>query len=264
MSLSVINLSLNVLTQFHTIAYMLSSPETQIPTVRYSASIMTGDLVNLQATVEELEELGIDALHVDIIDGDFSPSMPMGLDIAKRLRQVTNLPMDAHIMSTKNEYFVQEVLDMGMESVTFHHESTLHVDRLINLIRNSGAKAGVGLNPATSLSVLEYVLPQVDMLCAMLINPGYATFATETQVPYALQKVSRLRTLIDEQGLDVDLQVDGRVSLATIPGLVRAGATNLVLGSTGLFIKGNTLRENKRLLDLAVAEAAQPAELVAS
>jgi ribulose-phosphate 3-epimerase len=226
--------------------------------VTYSASIMTGDLVNLQSTVEELETIGIDALHVDIIDGRFSPSMPMGLDIAKRLREVTGLPMDAHIMSTNNEYFVNEVLALGMESVTFHYESSLHVDRLVNLIHSAGAKAGVALNPATTLGVLEFVLPQVDSVCAMLINPGYATFKSEKQVPYALQKVARLRKMIDSEYLDVDLQVDGRVSLDTIPGLIRAGATNLVLGSTGLFIKGRTLAANKLLLDEVVATAHQP------
>lgn len=232
--------------------------------VTYSASIMTGDLVNLQATVEELESVGIDALHVDIIDGSFSPSMPMGLDTAKRLRAVTSLPMDAHIMSTDNEYFVSEILDMGFESVTFHHESTLHVDRLINLIHRGGAKAGVALNPATALSVLEWVLPQVDRVCAMLINPGYATFASETQVPYAAEKVRRLRDLIDAEAPSVDLQVDGRVSLDSIPNLIRAGATNLVLGSTGLFMKGHTLAENKQRLDEVVATTFTPQEASAS
>ena len=229
--------------------------------VTYSASIMTGDLVNLQATVEELESIGIDALHVDVIDGSFSPSMPMGLDTAARLRQVTSLPMDAHVMSTNNEYFVSAVLDMGFESVTFHHEPTLHVDRLVTLVHRAGARAGIALNPATSLSVLEYVLPQVDMVCAMLINPGYATSSSETQVPYAAEKVRRLRALIDAEAPGVDLQVDGRVSLDTIPDLVRAGASNLVLGSTGLFIPGATLAENKRRLDEVVASASGPLAL---
>lgn len=226
--------------------------------VTYSASIMTGDLVNLQATVEELEEIGIDALHVDIIDGSFSPSMPMGLDTAKRLREVTSLPMDAHIMSVDNEYFVNEVLDIGMESVTFHLESTRHVDRLITLIHRAGSRAGVALNPATSLAVLEFITPQVDRLCAMLINPGYATFASETQVPYAIDKVTKMRRLIDLEAPLVDLQVDGRVSLETIPDLIRAGASNLVLGSTGLFMKGRSLAENKALLDDVVASATLP------
>lgn len=226
-----------------------------MPKVNYSASIMTGDLANLERTIRELEEIEIDAIHVDILDGSFSPSMPIGLETARRIRQVTDLPLDAHVMSTNNEYFVKEMINIGMDSITFHVETSLHLDRLINLVRNAGARAGVALNPATSLTVLDFVLPQVDRVCAMLINPGYATHKSETQVPYALTKVARLRTLIDDLGLAVDLQVDGRVSLDTVPALVTAGARNLVLGSTGLFIKGNTLAQNKRLLDQAVASA---------
>lgn len=226
-----------------------------MPKVIYSASIMTGDLANLERTVRELEEISIDALHVDILDGRFSPSMPIGLETAQRIREITELPLDAHVMSTNNEYFVKEMVAIGMDSITFHCETSLHLDRLVNLVKNAGAKVGVALNPATSLSVLDFVLPQLDRVCAMLINPGYATHQGETQVPYALSKVAKLRQLIDDQGLAVELQVDGRVSLETIPGLVAAGARNLVLGSTGLFIKGNTLAENKVLLDAAVAAA---------
>jgi ribulose-phosphate 3-epimerase len=226
-----------------------------MPKVTYSASIMTGDLANLEKTIRELEAISIDALHVDILDGRFSPSMPIGLETARRIRQITDLPLDAHVMSTNNEYFVNEMIDIGMDSITFHCETSLHLDRLINLVKDSGAKVGVALNPATSLSVLDFVLTRVDRVCVMLINPGYATNKSETQVPYAVAKVAKLKQLIDNAGLPVEIQVDGRVSLDTIPGLVAAGARNLVLGSTGLFIKGNSLAENKVLLDAAVATA---------
>lgn len=223
--------------------------------VTYSPSVMSGDLANIEGTIRSLEEIGIDTLHVDILDGRFSPSMPIGLETARRIREVTDLTLDAHIMTVDNEFFVRQMIDLGMDSITFHHETTLHVDRLITLVKRAGKRVGIGLNPATSLSVLEYVLPEVDSVCVMLINPGYATDAAETQVPYALTKVRRLRQLIAGQGLDVGIQVDGRVSLEAIPGLVAAGATNLVLGSTSLFGKGRTLQENKRLLDEAVARA---------
>lgn len=221
--------------------------------ITYSASIMCGDLANLEPTIDEIERVGVDALHVDILDGKFSPSMPLGLETVRRVRAVTALPMDAHIMTVDNEFYVSEMLDLGAESVTFHLETTLHVDRLINLAKKAGARVGVALNPATSLSVLEFILPQVDSVCLMLINPGYATDASEKQVPYAVEKVRRLRTLIDSQALDVDLQVDGRVALDVVPDLVRAGATNLVLGSTSLFIPGRSLEANKALLDEAIA-----------
>lgn len=226
-----------------------------MPDITYSASIMCGDLANLEATIREIERVGIDALHVDIIDGSFSPSMPLGLETVQRIKEVAKLPLDVHIMSTDNEYFVTEMLTLGAESVTFHLETTLHIDRLISLARKAGARVGVALNPATSLSILEFILPQVDSVCLMLINPGYATDASEKQVPYAVEKVSRLRKLIDGQELNVDIQVDGRVSIDIIPDLIRAGATNLVLGSTSLFIKGNSLDENKKRLDESVQSA---------
>ena len=223
--------------------------------ITYSASIMCGDLANLQPTIQEIERVGVDALHVDILDGKFSPSMPLGLETVRRVRDVTDLAMDAHIMTVDNEFYVSEMLDLGAESVTFHLETTLHADRLINLAKKAGARVGVALNPATSLSVLEFILPRVDSVCLMLINPGYATDKSEKQVPYAVEKVRRLRALIDAQDLNVDLQVDGRVSLEVIPDLVRAGATNLVLGSTSLFVPGRSLETNKALLDEAVASA---------
>lgn len=133
-----------------------------MPKVTYSASIMTGDLANLEKTVRELEAISIDAIHVDILDGRFSPSMPIGLETARRIRQITDLPLDAHVMSTNNEFFVNEMIDIGMDSVTFHCETSLHLDRLVNLVKDSGTKVGVALNPATSLSVLDFVLTRVD------------------------------------------------------------------------------------------------------
>lgn len=159
---------------------------------------------------------------------------------------------DVHIMSNDNEFFIGEMLKIGVEGITFHHETSLHVDRYIQLIKNTGTKVGVALNPATPLNVLDYALPEIDRVCLMLINPGFATNKAEKQIPYALKKITDLRRLVEEQDLEIDIQVDGRVSLATIPDLLDAGATNLVLGSTSLFIAGNTLAENRQLLSEAV------------
>ncbi|MGX7197835.1 ribulose-phosphate 3-epimerase [Enterococcus olivae] len=225
--------------------------------VVYSPSIMCGDLVNLEKSIREIEAIKADSLHIDVIDSSFSPSMPLGLETVKRIREVTDMHLDVHVMSVDNEYFVKEISQMNMDSITFHYETSLHVDRYINLIKNSGAKVGIALNPATSLSVLEFILPQVDMVCLMLINPGFATDKNEKQIPYAVEKIKRLKQMIDEQGLDVEIQVDGRVSLEAIPRLIEAGAENLVLGSTSLFIKGNSLQENKKQLDEIVAAVNQ-------
>lgn len=217
-----------------------------------SPSIMCGDLVNLEKSINELEVVGMDTLHIDVIDGSFSPSMPLGIETIKRMREITSMNFDVHIMSNDNEFFIGEMLKIGVEGITFHHETSLHVDRYIQLIKNAGTKVGVALNPVTPLNVLDYALPEIDRVCLMLINPGFATNKAEKQIPYAMKKITDLRRLVEEQDLEIDIQVDGRVSLATIPDLLDAGATNLVLGSTSLFIAGNTLAENRQLLSEAV------------
>ncbi|RIO17951.1 MULTISPECIES: ribulose-phosphate 3-epimerase [Mammaliicoccus] len=213
-----------------------------------SPSIMCGDLINLEKSINEIEQNGLNNLHIDVIDGSFSPSMPLGLDTIKALRKKTNLNFDVHIMSDNNEFFINEIINIGAESITFHLESSKHIDRYIKLIKESGSKVGVALNPSTPLSSLEYVIDQIDMVCLMLINPGFATNKNEKQVTYANRKVSDLKNMIDERDLDVSIQVDGRVSMETIYNLVSSGADNLVLGSTSLFLKGHTLSENKNTI----------------
>ena len=213
--------------------------------ITLSPSIMCADLVNLEQSIQVLEKEGLDALHIDVIDASFSPSMPLGLETIKRMREVTSLPFDVHIMSNNNEYFIQEMLKIGVQSVTFHVETSLHIDRYINLIHQADAKAAVALNPATSLSALDYILPELDMVCLMLINPGFATDKGEKQVQYAIKKIQDLREKIKDCNAATSIQVDGRVSIERIPELVRAGADNLVLGSTSLFISGRSISENK-------------------
>ncbi|MDO7870583.1 MAG: ribulose-phosphate 3-epimerase [Enterococcus sp.] len=217
-----------------------------------SPSVMCADLVNLASSVKELEEIGIDTLHIDVIDGAFSPSMPLGIETIKRMREITKLDFDIHIMAMNNEYFIKEMLAIGVQNITFHYETSLHIDRYVRLIKDAGAKAAIALNPGTSLSVLDAIIEELDMICLMLINPGFATNKNEKQVPYATQKITKLKHMIESKGLSTSIQVDGRVSLDSIAELVYAGADNLVLGSTSLFIKENSLAENRRLVWEAV------------
>lgn len=217
-----------------------------------SPSVMCADLVNLASSVKELEEIGIDTLHIDVIDGAFSPSMPLGIETIKRMREITKLDFDIHIMAMNNEYFIKEMLAIGVQNITFHYETSLHIDRYVHLIKDAGAKAAIALNPGTSLSVLDAIIEELDMICLMLINPGFATNKNEKQVPYATQKITKLKHMIESKGLSTSIQVDGRVSLDSIAELVYAGADNLVLGSTSLFIKENSLAENRRLVWEAV------------
>ncbi len=220
--------------------------------ITIAPSIMCADLCNLEKSVQDIERAGLKTLHVDLIDSVFSPSMPLGIDTVKQLRKVTDMDFDVHIMANDNEFFIKEMLKIGVQQVSFHLESGIHIDRYISMIRKAGAKVGVALNPATPLSVLEYVLPQVDTVLLMLINPGFATDKNESQVPYATKKVADLYELIRSKGYNVQIEVDGRVSLETIPDLVAAGADQLVAGSTSLFIPNRSLEENKILVEEAI------------
>ncbi|WP_406945983.1 ribulose-phosphate 3-epimerase [Halobacillus sp. SY10] len=222
--------------------------------ITIAPSIMCADLCNLEKSVREIEEAGLDTLHIDIIDGTFSPSMPLGIETIEQLRKITDMKFDVHIMANTNEFFIQEMLRIGVEQITFHVETSVHIDRYINLIKKHDTKVGIALNPATPLSVLDYVLPQIDTVLLMLINPGFATDKGEKQVSYATKKVEDLARLIRSRDLDTKIEVDGRVSLNTIPTLVRAGADILVAGSTSLFEKSNGLKDNKKLMESLIQE----------
>ncbi|WP_368503168.1 ribulose-phosphate 3-epimerase [Alkalihalophilus sp. As8PL] len=217
-------------------------------------SIMCADLCNLEQSIKNVEKEGIDTLHIDILDGHFSPSMPLGLETIKQLRSVTNLKFDVHIMSTNNKFFIEEMIDLGVEQITFHIEKESHVDRYIQLIKRNNIKVGIALNPATPISVLDYVLPECDTVLLMLINPGFATDKGEQQVSYAVKKVEDMSRMIKERGLSTKIEVDGRVSFDSIPKLVRAGADMLVAGSTSFYDKNNSLKENKAIMEKRIAE----------
>ncbi|MGP4075909.1 ribulose-phosphate 3-epimerase [Halobacillus sp. K22] len=222
--------------------------------VTIAPSIMCADLCNLEKSVKEIEREGLDTLHIDVIDASFSPSMPLGISTIEQLRKITDMKFDVHIMSNDNEFFIQEMLKIGVDQITFHIETSRHIDRYINLIKKHDTKVGIALNPATPLSVLEYVLPQCDTVLLMLINPGFATDKNEEQVSYASKKVQDLSNLIKSKGLDTKIEVDGRVSLNTISGLVNAGADILVAGSTSLFKSDNSLADNKKRIEELILE----------
>lgn len=217
----------------------------------YSPSLICLDLCNLESQVRVLESCGIEALHVDILDGHFSPSMPLGLDTVRQLREKTNLAFDCHVMVTEQDYFVNELLDIGVQQLVFHAETQPHIDGMLNRIRSRGVRAGVALKPATPLSVLEYVLDKCDTVLLMLINPGYAFVKGEKQTDYAERKIRDLRRMIDERGLDTKIELDGRISKENIQNYSKI-ADEFVVGSTCIrrqelaesLTELQTLREN--------------------
>ena len=197
-----------------------------------SPSLICLDLCNLEQQVRMVEASGIGMLHVDILDGHFSPSMPLGLDTVKQLRKKTELELEAHVMTMAPQYFVDELLDCGVSQIVFHIETADHADGLLNYIHGRGVRAGVALKPATSLSTLDYVLDKCDAVLLMLINPGFAQCAGESQVPYGDRKIRELRKMIDERGLDTKIILDGRVS----PGNIETYGT----GTANIFVAGST------------------------
>jgi len=213
---------------------------------KISPSLICMDLCNLESGVRNLIDTGIDMLHVDLIDGYFSPSMPIGLDTIKDLRKKSTIPFDVHIMARDNQFFINEVLSIGVQQLCFHYESEIHVDRQLNLIRKMGVRAGIALTPATPISMLNYVIEKCDFVMLMLINPGFAFDESENQVDYIYRKIRDCREFIDSRHLNTAIEVDGRISVERIPDLIEAGADILVLGNTSLFSQENHFEENLR------------------
>jgi ribulose-phosphate 3-epimerase len=220
--------------------------------IKLSPSLICTDLCNLEQSVNELSELDIDMLHIDILDGYFSPSMPMGLDVVRALRKKTSIPFDFHLMAKENDFFINEIIDIGAQQICFQFETETHVDRLLNKIKKAGINSGVALIPSTPVSVLEYVIEKCDFIMLMLINPGFAGDKNEEQVSYALRKVNDCYKFIKNRGYEVPIEIDGRIATKSISDFICAGSDILVLGSKSLFLENSQLVENMKNIRLAV------------
>jgi ribulose-phosphate 3-epimerase len=200
----------------------------------YAPSLITLDMCNLESQIRDLEESGIEVLHVDILDGYFSPSMPLGFETVKQLRSKTNLFFDCHVMANDYDFFVDELIAIGVQQIVFQLETAKHIDGLLNKIHNAGIKAGVALKPSTPLSSLDYILDKCDTVVLMLINPGYASSGKEGQIHYADRKIKDLRALIDSRGLKTKISIDGRISPKNIADYGNGLVDIFVLGTTCL------------------------------
>ena len=206
------------------------------------------DLCNLEGSVRQLEQAGIEMLHVDILDGHFSPSMPLGLDTVRQLRKKTDMLFDVHLMTTAHDFFVSELLDIGVQQLVFHGEMEPHLDHRLNQIRKAGVRAGVALKPGTPLQSLEYVLEKCDAVLLMLINPGYAQSKAEGQVPYASRKVFELHDMIASRGLDTKVILDGRISKENMAEFAPGGAADIFVAGSTCLDKNNLVESAKALL----------------
>lgn len=212
---------------------------------------MCADQACLADEVKRLEAVGVDYLHMDLMDTHFVPNMPMGLGALASLRDKTALPFDVHLMVERNDWFIGELAKIGVDQISIHAESALHLDRSLSLIRDHGIRAGCALNPATPLSVLDYVLDRLDFVVLMTVNPGYAG---QTLVPATIGKIADCRRLFAEREVVMPIEVDGNVSFENVPRMVAAGADILVAGTSSIYHKGGSLVENMARLKETIEE----------
>ena len=208
-----------------------------------SASILSADFGRLAEQIRAAEAAGVDWIHVDVMDGHFVPNLTIGLPVLAAVRKITQLPLDVHLMISNPQLYIAEYIDAGADWLGVQVEVAWHLERLVQQIKELGAKATVVLNPATPLALLEMILSEVDMVLLMTVNPGYSG---QKFIRATLPKIKQLREIIDSQGLDVRLQVDGGVHLNTIDELVAAGVDTFVSGS-GVFDGGNIAENVRRL-----------------
>ncbi|MDT7943844.1 MAG: ribulose-phosphate 3-epimerase [Dehalococcoidia bacterium] len=218
--------------------------------VKIAPSILSADFARLGEQVKEAEAAGAHRIHIDVMDGRFVPVISMGLPIVEAVRRVTSLPLDIHLMVVEPERHIEAFMEAGGDIINVHVEAATHLHRIVQQVKGTGRLAGVCLNPATPLSAVEAILPDVDQVVVMSVNPGYAG---QPFIPSALDKMRRLRRLLDELGLEVDIEVDGGVSPETAPACVAAGATALVAASA-IFNDRASVAENMARLQAALAE----------
>ncbi len=199
--------------------------------IKIAPSLLSADFADLNKDIKQLESGTADYLHLDVMDGIYVPNISFGPPVIKKIRKVTNLPFDVHLMIDRPERYIEEFVNAGADIITVHQESTIHLHRTIQMIKSLGVKAGVTLNPATPLSTIEYILDDIDLILIMTVNPG---FGGQSFIPAMKKKIADARSMIDTRNLDIILEVDGGVKLDNAKEIIELGADLLVVGS-GIF-----------------------------
>jgi len=221
--------------------------------VKLAPSILSADFARLGEQVAEAERAGADRIHIDVMDGHFVPNIAIGAPIVQSLRRVTSLPLETHLMISNADFFLDEFAEAGSHYFLVHWEGNNNLHRTVQRIRALGKRAGVVINPATPAAVLEEILPDVDQVLVMTVNPG---FGHQRFLPSTLSKIRRVSQMIEQMNPECELEVDGGIDEATAPMAVAAGANVLVAG-TSVFGAGKDVTAAMESLREAVAQVAQ-------
>ncbi|HEV8195599.1 MAG TPA: ribulose-phosphate 3-epimerase [Gemmatimonadales bacterium] len=197
-------------------------------TVRIAPSVLSADLGRLKDQIAEVESGGAEWIHVDVMDGHFVPNLTFGAPLIRALKKLTALPLDVHLMVSEPEHYVDDFADAGAAVFTFHPEATIHVQRQLARVRERGMKAGLALNPASPLGLIEEVVDDLDLVLVMSVNPG---FGGQRYIEGASGKIRRVRDLLDARSSTAALEVDGGITTATIRRAWQAGADTFVAGT---------------------------------